>query len=377
MCASIRAQRPSIEEKQRLELQETIANLDARWDAGSNSSIPSKALLESAENNNGNERITPSYCLYSFRNNELTDIQEKAINADVKKFASLLRAAFKEYSGGANNRKLKELGKWIAFMQIRVSDLPLKMHKLDLDRFKGVELSELEQSYTLNLLDVAEKVAILPLQNQHKLLAFKYIAAKAIAIPWIWEYLNSEFIRVAHKGGAATDLLTFNRLASGRVPNMKSDSKVWRNAPRFSPEDLTIVDPTSQAAKTGMSIEFNEKETRITYRVPVALKESWVYFNKTSMLVDCETKEQYKVKRIEGGCPLGKTFVFVGCEGKIVELTLIYPPIKKTMQYFTMEDKTVFPVDKMARIRYMQKHNMMSDGGWSSNKTTYRVADYL
>jgi hypothetical protein len=376
MSSSIQSQRSSIDVPQRLMLEATIATLDARWDAGSNSSIPSAALLERTKQNTANQVISQSFSLYSFRNNELTEIQPETINADFKQFAALLRKAFEEY-GHTEHGKLRDLGKWIAFMQFRVSDLPLKMRKLDLSRSKGVDLSESELYVTRNLLEVSDRMAALPLGDKHKLLAFKYLATKATAIPWIWNYLNPEFIRLAQKGGAATDLLTFNRLYSGRFPYMKNDSRIWRKAPRYFPNELTLFDPATQTRKTGMSMVFTKKDTRITYRVPQSLRESWLYFDKTSMLVDHDTKQQYKIKRIEGGYPLGKTMVLVGCEGKIVEFTLVFEPVKKPMVYFTMEDQTVVPKALSKKIPYMLKHNIMSDGSMSKNTTIYKVSDYL
>jgi hypothetical protein len=374
---SLNAQRPSIREQQRKDLERTIVNLDYRWDAASNSSIPSTALLERSKQNKTNEVISQSWSLYSFRNNELIDIKQKTIDSEFKQFAALLRDAFNEYYGETNKGKLKKLGKWIDFMEFKVSDLPLKMSKLDLSRSKGTELSEWELSYTQDLLEVTEMFVYQPLQEKQKLLTFKYLATKAIAIPWIWNFLSPEFTRLAQKGGAATDMLTFNRLYSSRFPYMKNDSKIWRNAPRYFPEELTLYDPATQKGKTGMSIAFTKKETRITYRIPQSLREGWLYFDKTSMLVDHDTKQQYKIKRIEGGYPLGKTLVLVGCEEKIVEFTLVYEPVKKPMTDFTIENRTVVPKELSQKIPYMLKHNIMSDGSISRDPTIYKVSDYV
>jgi len=188
--------------------------------------------------------------------------------------------------------------------------------------------------------------------------------------------VNPGFTRLSRKGGATTDMLLFNRLTLSRVANMKNDSRIWRKAPRYVPSQLNAYDASTQQRKSGMAIEFNDAETRVTYRVPIGLHESWLYFDKTSILVDFDTKEQYQVKRIINGYPLGKTFVLVGCEGKTVEFTLIYPPVKKSMKSFTMENRTVVPVNYRDKKRFMLKYSIMSDGGSSYSNHVFKVSDY-
>lgn len=372
---SVSGQDSYSDNKQCRVLEETIALLDARWDAGGGLSITSNALIKARMNKSSN-RSPYTWSIYSFRNNELESIEPDEINEDLKSFSVLLRKAYEEYVGRSKGKKLNTLGKWIGFMEMSVSTLPLNVGKLDLSRSKVEMLSESEKVQTECLLAIADKIANSPWQTKQKLLAFKYLSCKAISLPWVWNYVNPGFTRLSRKGGATTDLLQFNRLSLSRVPFMKSDSKIWRKAPRYFQNQLNTFEASTQKKFSGMSIEFNDVETRVTYRIPMGLHESWLYFDKTSILVDFDTKKQYQVNRIVNGYPLGKTFVIVGCIGRVVEFTLIYPPVKKSMKSFTMENRSVVPVNYRDKKRYMLKHSIMSDGGNSYSNQVFKVSDY-
>jgi len=375
VSTSVSAQGSDSDLKQCKQLEETVALLDSRWDAGGGFSITSNALLQ-AKLNNSSEQSRYTWSLYSFRNNELETIKSPTIDKELKLFSVLLRQAYDEYVGCGKGKRLKKLGNWIRFMEWSVSTLPLKVGTLDLSRSKVKILSESEKAQTECLLAIADKIAYSPSQEKQKLLAFKYLSCKAVSLPWIWNYVNPGFTRLSRKGGATTDMLLFNRLTLSRVANMKNDSRIWRKAPRYVPSQLNAYDASTQQRKSGMAIEFNDAETRVTYRVPIGLHESWLYFDKTSILVDFDTKEQYQVKRIINGYPLGKTFVLVGCEGKTVEFTLIYPPVKKSMKSFMMENRTVVPVNYRDKKRFMLKYSIMSDGGSSYSNHVFKVSDY-
>jgi hypothetical protein len=375
VCLSVSAQNTPGVTQMCNDIDEAITLLDSRWDTGNGFSITSNILLN-AQKNSSDGKLQSSWSIYSFRNNELETIKIAAINNDLKKFSELLSQAYDEYNGLGKSKKLRKLGNWVGFMKLSVSTLPLKVGTLDLSRSMDFTLTEIEKAQTECLFLTAKKIASSQMQTKQKLIAFKYLACKAIALPWVWNYLSPGFTLMAHKGGAQTDMLMFNRLTLGRVANMKNDSKVWREAPRYFPNQLNLYDATSQKGKSGVSIEFSEAETRVTYRIPQSLHEGWLYFEKTSILVDYDTKEQYQVKRIVNGYPLGKTIVLVGCEGKIVEFTLIYPPVKKSMKSFTIENRTVVPVNERDKKRYMQKNHIMSDGAGSFNSQIYKVSDF-
>lgn len=364
-----------VEEKTNLEaLEEQVTILDNRWDLSNTNSIKSNAYQQAFGNGNRNS-TNYTWSTYSFKNNELETISGSKIDADLQTFSKLLNDALTEQAE-RNASNIKPIQKFIAFLKIKVSDLPLNPGNIKPAKTEE-KISQTELQLTRDFIALSKSIADSKRTNKQKLLAFKYLTCRAISTPWIWNYLDSEFTRVSHKGGSISDNLIFNRLTLPEVSSMKFTSKIWRKAPRFFANQLTIIAPPVPKDRPNPKIEFTPKETRVSYLIAAGLREAWIYFDKSSYLVDYDTNERYKAKRIENGIPLGKTFVVVGCEDKFVEITVVYPPVKSTLKSFTLENGSVVPVDPKARMRYLKKTNQMSDGSGVYKSQVYHKDQFM
>ncbi|MDE6452127.1 MAG: M56 family metallopeptidase [Odoribacter sp.] len=80
------------------------------------------------------------------------------------------------------------------------------------------------------------------------------------------------------------------------------------------------------------TIETDKQETRLTVVVPIYYESNWVQFNKGFCIEDCRTGEVYKIRSLYRGIELNKTLVVKGQKGKMVEFTMIFPPLKKKVK---------------------------------------------
>jgi hypothetical protein len=85
----------------------------------------------------------------------------------------------------------------------------------------------------------------------------------------------------------------------------------------------------------------------------------------------------YKIKGLENGLPLGKTIVIVGCGGKAVEFTYVFPPIKKTLKQFVIDENIKIPTTEPEKIAYFEKNDIMSDSGDEGPIVIYKLSDYV
>lgn len=80
------------------------------------------------------------------------------------------------------------------------------------------------------------------------------------------------------------------------------------------------------------TIETDKQETRLTVAVPIYYESNWVQFNKGFCIEDCRTGDVYKIRSLYRGIELNKTLVVKGQKGKMVEFTMIFPPLKKKVK---------------------------------------------
>lgn len=199
------------------------------------------------------------------------------------------------------------------------------------------------------LTQVAEKLARTPWTFQNKHLAYKFLTASLLSIPAVWAFVEPDFTRMVREGGSTTDTIIFAKLHMDRAPFFKEDSRIWKQAPRFWPSQLTTLEPAGD--------------------VP--------YGHVTKVeLSDTETKDVYHVRRVENRIPLGKTFVVVGCEDKAIEYTLVFPPLQKSLKAFVLDDYRPAPTSESAKKRFYRKYNIMSNGGGSSDFVVYKLSDF-
>jgi len=383
----LQAQEKTAVESMKTTYQQTINRLDASWDEASyNMPVMSTAYKQARLSSSSG--VSNSLGIYSFKGNVKDVPNQRIADQRLKTLALLLRKATDEmtavYTQQTFNGELKQLKPLLKFLGFTVSNKPLSLRTLDVHRsmLQTMKPNDFEQSTfrAEALTQVAEKLANTAWMASNKHLTYKYLIASLLTIPVFWTYLEPEFSRLVLGGGASTENIVFVKLHMNREPYILQDSRIWNKAPRFEASQLQVMEAGSFAINESRhvtKVELSDTETKVTLRYVVGGREMWYRFDNTFALVDNQTKELYPVKRMENQLPLGKTFIVVGCEGKAVEFTFVFPPLKKTLKQFVLDDNLSAPTSDKAKMRFFKKHNIMSDGSGRSAIVVYNLSEFV
>lgn len=372
-------------ERLRASYQQTIDRLDASWDERSyNMYVPSSVYNQATRTSK--QSVPYALGVYSFKGNVLESPNQKTIDKRLKTLAALLRKTTDEFADVSKQNNfegsLSHLKPLLMFLAYTVSDRPVPIKTLNPTRSTLKKLNAVEWSIGAMqaeaLTQIAEKLALTPWTMQNKHLAYKYLAASVLNIPALWTYLEPDFTRMVREGGSTTDTIIFAKLHMDRAPFFKEDSRIWKQAPRFWPSQLTTLESAGDVPYGHVSkVELSDTETKVTMRYTLGGHELWFRIDASTVLIDHETKDVYHVRRVENRIPLGKTFVVVGCEDKAIEYTLVFPPLQKSLKAFVLDDYRPAPTSESAKKRFYRKYNIMSDGGGSSDFIVYKLSDFV
>ncbi|MDD4922944.1 MAG: hypothetical protein PHS30_10775, partial [Bacteroidales bacterium] len=156
------------------------------------------------------------------------------------------------------------------------------------------------------------------------------------------------------------------KVDSVAMERKRRDEKLWKEAYRVKPEQYKVSSITY--VKSGeekiVRIEKGRKETRITFAIAIGANEFWIYFSSALALVDQKTQARYMARYIEKGLAFDQTLVVTGCAKKLIEISVVFPPLKKSVEVIDIRALTEnFP-------------NKMSDGGHGFEFRNIRIAEY-
>jgi hypothetical protein len=344
--------------------------LGVAWDESSSSAIPTKSLYKILETAGRDAIYSQAY--FSYRLNEDTLIDARIIKKELKTLSKKIDQVIREVEQVKENKlqtgDLTSVKALIVFLSMDIDGRRLSPVFCPVSALNAIEPSQ----YSAALAELkaagkmSSKVASSSLSSNSKLLKFKYLAYDAIRNNLIWEYLDKPMTQLAKAGQTTSDNILFVRLGRERLRNEKNDARIWKNAPRFSPEQ---VDACSKKVKfkekSGIaSIKRTSKETRVTMFYRVGGNEWWFYFDKGFSLIDRETRDIYLIKGIKGDIPLNQTIVVTGCCNRYIEFTLIFPPLKKSVK------------DIDIRELITDRSNIMSDGADDTKYENINLNDY-
>jgi len=123
-------------------------------------------------------------------------------------------------------------------------------------------------------------------------------------------------------------------LSQAEKERKELDDKIWHEARRLKSNEFVISDiPFAHSNDEKLvSIERNRNETKVTYAIPIFEKEWWIYLSNGLTIVDKKTKDRYVVRRAENGLPMNQILVVPGCTHKMIEITEVFPPLKKSVE---------------------------------------------
>lgn len=95
---------------------------------------------------------------------------------------------------------------------------------------------------------------------------------------------------------------------------------------KISPE------PYQQGTMRLLYIDKQKEETRVTLVASIDFDSHWYLFEDDFSIIDKKSGDQYKLREIEGGYSVNQKIYINGNKGKMVEFTLIYPPLKSSVK---------------------------------------------
>lgn len=116
-------------------------------------------------------------------------------------------------------------------------------------------------------------------------------------------------------------------------------------------EDQIVLSPTPvTSGPTIQRIETTNNETRVTVAVPIHWDRNWVSHSKGFCMVDSKRGKVYQIKSLTRGIELNKIVWINGYRGKVVEFTMVFPPLKSNVKYIHLytkypEEGTLLPLD--------------------------------
>lgn len=110
------------------------------------------------------------------------------------------------------------------------------------------------------------------------------------------------------------------------------DEKIWNEAYRARPEQFKVSDIPFSTRETKVArIEKTKNETKVTFAIPIEYHEQWIYFDRGFTIIDKSSGDRYMIRKLENDLPLDKTIIITDKYHKIIEITMIFPPLKKSV----------------------------------------------
>ena len=115
----------------------------------------------------------------------------------------------------------------------------------------------------------------------------------------------------------------------------RQNEKILAEAYRVKKDQIRIssfpFESNAEAVRIS-SIEKNNNETKVTLAIRISRDGDWVRFDRGFTIIDKETRDRYLIRRLEREIPLDQTLILSNCANKMIEFTLIFPPLKRTVK---------------------------------------------
>ena len=85
-------------------------------------------------------------------------------------------------------------------------------------------------------------------------------------------------------------------------------------------------------------IERTPQDTRVTIALPVFYDRHWIQFEKGLSIVDENTQDIYRIRSLTRGIQLNQTYWIEGHKGRLVEFTMVFPPLGKKVKKISIRD---------------------------------------
>lgn len=146
------------------------------------------------------------------------------------------------------------------------------------------------------------------------------------------------------------------------------DSKIWREAYLIKPEQITLYQGAFSQNKKVVRIKNNHKnnETYVTFAVPIYENKFWIRFDKNTEIIVQDSNDVYRALRLDKDLVLGKTMIVSDQKNKMIEVTMVFPLMKKSVKSIAIVEKVSDDADLMSN----------NSGGGDNALNYIKVKDY-
>jgi uncharacterized protein YktA (UPF0223 family) len=141
-------------------------------------------------------------------------------------------------------------------------------------------------------------------------------------------------------GFIGADSTQINKRKLEKDAVQKRDQKIYDNAYTLLPEQVKISSLPYKAENNCQFVKIvrGENETKVTYAIAIHFAWNWISTDSLSCLIDKQTNDCYYPRRLESGIPLNRVIIVKDCARKMIEVTYIYPPLKKSVLVVDLVD---------------------------------------
>ena len=147
-------------------------------------------------------------------------------------------------------------------------------------------------------------------------------------------FSNGSETKVYEDGSTSTTtrIIPSPEMSQEEKERKELDEKIWKEAYRARPEQFTVSDIPFSTRETKVArIERNKNDTRVTLAIPIEYHEQWIYFDRGFTIIDRSNGDRYLIRKLENDLPLDKTIIISDKYRKIIEITMIFPPLRKSV----------------------------------------------
>ena len=146
------------------------------------------------------------------------------------------------------------------------------------------------------------------------------------------------------------------------------DGNIWKDAYRVKPEEVIVCNCAFSAKEKIVRIKNDKKakETYVTLAVPIHENKFWIRFDKNIDLIDRSSNEHYLALRLDNNLVLNKTMIVSDQANKMIEVTLVFPLLNKSVETFDIVETISDDADLMS-----------NNGGDDNNLNNIKLKDYL
>lgn len=132
-----------------------------------------------------------------------------------------------------------------------------------------------------------------------------------------------------------------------------SDDEIIKQAYTLKPEQIKEISMRFTPYYDIYTIEKSETETKVTIVLGISAADTWFLINRAAKIIDPVSKDEYHIRSVEKGIPLDKIIMAPSSKGKMIAITLIFPPLKESVKRMNLivgiltnnENTDGFPID--------------------------------